>query len=308
MDSAAASQPNPKASVITIGSFDGVHLGHRAILDELNHSAQALASASVVITFEPHPRSVRRPDQPMQLLTPREDKLALLKAEGASRVVVTPFTTEFAQLSAEDYVRNFIVAQFHPAAIVVGYDHRFGHDRRGDMNLLRNMAPELGFEVHEISARIIDDAAVSSTKIRTALTEGDVQRASDMLGRNYSIHGTVVHGDKLGRQLGYPTANIAPLHTQQLIPAIGIYAALVTVGGKEYPAMASIGTRPTVSDAGRISIEAHLFNFDADIYEHDLRIAFVARLRDELKFETTEALQEALREDERHTRLMFGLQ
>lgn len=308
MDSAAESKSKHAVPVITIGSFDGVHLGHLAILNELNHCAQMLNGEAMVITFEPHPRSVLRPDQPMMLLTPLEDKLGLLKDAGVSKVIVTPFTTEFAQLSAEDYVRHYLVAQFHPAAIVVGYDHRFGHDRRGDMNLLRNMAPELGFEVHEISARIIDDAAVSSTKIRTALSEGDVQRASDMLGRNYSIHGTVVHGDKLGRQLGYPTANIAPLHTQQLVPAMGIYAALVTVGGKEYPAMASIGTRPTVSDAGRISIEAHLFDFDADIYEQDLRIAFVARLRDELKFETTQALQEALREDERQTRKMFGLQ
>jgi riboflavin kinase/FMN adenylyltransferase len=289
-------------AVITIGSFDGVHLGHRAILDDLNRTAQVLGGESVVVTFEPHPRSVLQPDQPMKLLTPLDAKLALLKEAGISRVEVTPFTRGFAQLSAEDYVRDYLVAHFHPAAIVVGYDHRFGHDRRGDMNLLKSMAAELGFTVHEIPARIIDDAAVSSTKIRTALREGDVQRAAGMLGRNYSMRGLVVHGDKLGRQLGYPTANIAPKHPQQLVPAIGIYAALVSVNGEDFPAMASIGTRPTVSDAGKISIEAHLFDFDKDIYGQEVQIAFAARLRDELKFNSMEALVEALRGDEQHAR------
>ncbi|MBS1614744.1 MAG: bifunctional riboflavin kinase/FAD synthetase [Bacteroidetes bacterium] len=298
MDSASKSQPKPGIPVITIGSFDGVHLGHRAILDELNRSAQSLNGESVVITFEPHPRSVLRPDQPMQLLTPLEDKLSLLQAAGVSRVVVTPFTLQFAQLSAEDYVRHYLVAQFHPAAIVVGYDHRFGHDRCGDMSLLCRMAPELGFEVHEIAAHIIDDAAVSSTKIRKALLEGNVHHAADMLGRYYSMQGTVVHGDKLGRELGYPTANISPLYAQQLVPARGIYAVLISIGDKEFPAMASIGTRPTVSDAGRVSIEAHLFDFDADLYGQNIRIAFVKWLRDELKFESMQALQDALQEDE----------
>lgn len=306
MGSSAAAHASG-APVITIGSFDGVHLGHRAILDDLNRAAHALGGKSVVVTFEPHPRSVLQPQQPMKLLTPLDDKLALLKDAGVSRVAVTPFTPAFAQLSAEDYVRDYLVAQFHPAAIVVGYDHRFGHDRRGDMSLLKSMAGELGFSVHEIPARIIDDAAVSSTKIRTALREGDVQRAADMLGRNYSMRGRVVHGDKLGRQLGYPTANIAPTYPQQLVPAIGIYAAMVSVGEKDFPAMASIGTRPTVSDAGKISMEAHLFDFDEDIYEQDVRIAFVARLRDELKFDSMEALKEALHGDARAAREMLGL-
>lgn len=297
----------PGIPVITIGSFDGVHLGHRAILDELNRCAQALGGESVVITFEPHPRIVLHPEHPMQLLTPLEDKLALLQAAGMSRVIVTPFTPEFAQLSAEDYVRNYLVAQFHPAAIVVGYDHRFGHDRCGDMALLRTMGPELGFEVHELAAHIIDDAAVSSTKIRKALLEGDMSRGADMLGRYYSLLGTVVHGDKLGRELGYPTANLTPLYTQQLVPAQGIYAVLVFIGNKEFPAMASIGTRPTISDSGRLSIEAHLFDFDGDLYGQNIQIAFVKRLRDELKFDSVPALKDAIRNDELYSRQVLGL-
>ncbi len=295
------------APVITIGSFDGVHLGHRAILDELNRTAHDLGGASVVVTFEPHPRSVLRPDQPIQILTPLEEKLALLHEAGVSHVEVTPFTLDFAQLSAEDYVRHYLVAQLHPAAIVVGYDHRFGHDRKGDMNLLRTMAPEFGFSVHEIPARMIEDAAVSSTKIRQALNEGDVRRAADMLGRDYSLKGTVVHGDHLGRQLGFPTANLEPSDASQLVPGRGIYATHVQVGADVFPAMTSIGTRPTVSREGRQSIEACLLDFDRDLYGQTLRISFVQRLRDELKFDSLEALKAAIRQDERDTRRVLGL-
>jgi riboflavin kinase/FMN adenylyltransferase len=299
--------PAPKSAVLTIGTFDGVHLGHRTILDELKRHAAALEGESVVVTFEPHPRQVLQPDVPIRILTPLEDKLDLLHEAGVERVAVIPFTREFAQLSAEDYVRHFLVEQFHPAAVVIGYDHRFGHDRRGDMALLETLGKQQGFTVYEIPPKMIADATVSSTKIRNALLAGDVTLAAEMLGRNYCITGTVVHGEKLGRQLGYPTANIAPKHEAQLIPAQGIYAVYVSVHGNTYPAMLSIGTRPTINDAGMLSIEAYLFDFDQDIYDAAVAVRFVRRMRDELKFDSLDALKEALKEDERVARNILGV-
>lgn len=299
--------PTTRPTVLTIGTFDGVHLGHRTILEELKRHAAALEAETVVVTFEPHPRQVLQPDVPIQILTPLEDKLALLYQAGIDRVSVTPFTPSFAQLSAEEYVRTFLVSQFHPAAIVIGYDHHFGHDRCGNIALLERMSEELHFTVHEIPAKMIADAAVSSTKIRAALLSGDVMHASEMLGRSYSITGTVVHGEKLGRTLGYPTANIAPKHAAQLIPALGVYAAHVVIGNESFPAMLSIGTRPTVSDAGHVSIEAYLFDFDRDIYDAEVSIQFIERMRDELKFDSLEALIDALKEDESVARSILSI-
>lgn len=303
----SAPSSTSKPTVLTIGTFDGVHLGHRTILDELKRHTTALNGESVVVTFEPHPRQVLQPEVPVQILTPLDDKLELLYEAGIGRVAVTPFTREFAQLSAEDYVTNFLVAQFKPAAIVIGYDHHFGHDRRGNIALLETLGKELGFAVHEIPAKMIADAAISSTKIRNALLAGDVKYAATMLGRNYAITGTVVHGEKLGRKLGYPTANVAPTHTTQLIPAQGIYAAYVLIGGVSFPAMLSIGTRPTINNEGKLSIEAYLFDFSQDIYDAEVSIQFVERMRDELKFESLDALVEALKEDERNARSILAI-
>jgi riboflavin kinase/FMN adenylyltransferase len=306
-NSANTNDQGARPTALTIGTFDGVHLGHRTILEELKRHATALGGETVVVTFEPHPRQILQPDVPIQILTPLEDKLELLYQAGIDRVSVTPFTHSFAQLSAEEYVKGFLVSQFHPEAIVIGYDHHFGHDRCGNIALLQSMSETLGFSVHEIPAKMIADAAVSSTKIRTALLSGDVGHASEMLGRNYSISGTVVHGEKLGRTLGYPTANVAPKHATQLIPAQGIYAAHVVIGQETFPAMLSIGTRPTVSDSGHISIEAYLFDFDRDIYDADVSIQFIERMRDELKFESLEALKLALKDDERVARSILGI-
>lgn len=298
----ASGDQGQKPAVITIGTFDGVHLGHRTIFDELMQHAEALGGESVVVTFEPHPRQVLQPEARIDILTPLEDKLSLIHKAGIERVAVTPFTQAFAQLSAEDYVRDFLVAQFHPAAIVIGYDHHFGHDRQGNIALLQKLGSSLGFEVHEIPARMIADAAVSSTKIRAALLNGDVRDAAAMLGRTYSVAGVVVHGEKLGRTLGYPTANIAPQDLAQLIPAQGIYAVRVRVGENIFPAMLSIGTRPTVSNTGNVSIEAYLFDFDKDIYDEAVSVEFVQRTRDELKFDSLDALKDALKADELEVR------
>lgn len=295
-----------KPAVITIGTFDGVHLGHRAILDELNRHAASLGGESVVVTFEPHPRQVLQPEVQIQVLTPLEDKLKLLYDAGVGRVAVTPFTESFARLSAEDYVRNFLADRFKPAAIVIGYDHHFGHDRRGNIALLKSLSEQHGFSVHEIPAQMIADAAVSSTKIRNALLNGDAAPASQMLGRPYSVTGIVVHGQKLGRTIGYPTANILPKYKAQLIPAQGIYAVNVVVDGRSYPSMLSIGTRPTVSTDGSVSIEAYLFDFNEDIYDKEVSVEFIQHMRDELKFDSLDELKDALQADERHARAILG--
>jgi riboflavin kinase/FMN adenylyltransferase len=293
--------------VLTIGTFDGVHLGHHAILNEVKRHAEQIGGESVVITFEPHPRQVLQPEAHIQILTPLAEKLELLKRAGIQHVSVTPFTKEFAQLSAEAYVEEFLIAQYKPAAIVIGYDHKFGHDRCGDISLLEKYSEQGGFSVYEIPAHMIADATISSTKIRTALRSGDVSTASQMLGRDYSIRGSVVHGEKLGRKLGYPTANILPSDSAQLIPGHGIYAVRVSMDGALYPAMLSIGTRPTVSDAGNVSIEAYLFDFNGDIYEKEVSVLFVEWMRAELKFGALEELIEALKKDEVEARRILGV-
>ena len=295
---ADASRLELRKPVLTIGTFDGVHLGHRIILDEVNRHAAAIGGESMVITFEPHPRQVLQPEDSVQILTPLADKLALITEAGIQHVAVTPFTKEFSQLSAAAYVEEFLVQKFHPECIVIGYDHHFGHDRAGNIAMLRAYGPKLGFSVHEIPAHMVRDAAISSTRIRTSLLAGEVVSATQMLGRPYALRGTVVKGEQLGRTLGYPTANIRPLSDVQLIPAQGVYAVKVSVDGTDFGGMLSIGTRPTVSITGSVSIEVFLFDFSQDIYGQEIAVHFIQRMRDELKFESLDALVEALKQDE----------
>ncbi len=297
--------PDFKNAVITIGTFDGVHKGHKTILAEVVNHARQVNGESVLLTFEPHPRKLLFPDQPLGIITPLDQKLQLITESGIEHIVVVPFTREFAGLSAEEYIERFLVGIFHPKSIVIGYDHRFGHDRKGDLKLLEKCAQQGGYELMEIPAQLIDDAAVSSTKIRHAITEGRVEDASHMLGRNYSITGTVIHGNKLGRTIGYPTANLKPTDPEQTIPAVGIYAIQAVYNGSQYNGMMSIGYNPTVTDKKDIKIEANLFDFDEDIYGRVLEISFLKRLRDELKFDSVEALKQQLHNDKEETLKLF---
>lgn len=283
--------------VITIGTFDGVHLGHRAIINEVTSRAKATGGESVLVTFEPHPRKILFPDKPIKLITPLEEKIELLNAEGIQHIIVVPFTRDFSNLSAEEYVRDFLVKKFHPESIVIGYDHHFGHDRSGNIRLLEKFAPEYNYTVDEISAQLIDDATVSSTKIREAIMQGRVQDANEMLGWNFCITGNVITGAKLGRTIGYPTANVLPSEPDQLIPANGVYATLVAWNGKTYKAMLNIGNRPTVSNDLKLHIEAHIFDFDADIYRQDIKLVFIERIRDEVKFASIDLLKQQLGKD-----------
>lgn len=291
-----------KKPVITIGTFDGVHLGHRSILKEVINKAKEIGGESMVLTFDPHPRSIIQPNAATKIITPLEQKLELLLNAGIDHIVVAPFSRAFSQLNAEEYVTQFLVKEFHPAAVVIGYDHRFGHDRKGDIELLKTLGKAFNFVVDEIPAHMISDAAISSTKIREALTHGDIAAANQMLDRPYSLSGIVVKGEQLGRKLGFPTANLHPHSSLQLIPAIGIYAAQVRVGSRLYNAAMSIGVRPTVAEHGTLSIEAHLFDFSDDLYGMDIELLFHTYIRAEKKFDSLDALKAAIAADEQIAR------
>ncbi|PZF74450.1 bifunctional riboflavin kinase/FAD synthetase [Taibaiella soli] len=284
-------------AVITIGTFDGVHLGHRAILGELKRLAAERHGESVVLTFEPHPRKLLFPDQPLKLLTPLSKKVSLIMEAGIQHVVVIPFTKEFANLSATEYIEQFLVKNFHPDCIIIGYDHKFGHDRTGDISLLKQYAGKCHYHVDEIPAQLIDAAAVSSTKIRKALNDGRVAEATHMLGRPYSVEGTVIAGAQRGRTIGYPTANIRPSDPEQLVPANGVYAVRVRHNETWLNGMLNIGFNPTVTTEKIRHIEVNLFDFNADIYNETLEVAFISRLRDEKKFGSLDELKQALHND-----------
>ncbi len=289
--------PQFNKAVLTVGTFDGVHKGHVAILNEVVKHAEAAGGESVLITFDPHPRKFLFPHQPLGIITPLSVKLELIKNIGITHTVVMPFTQEFANLSATAYIQRFLVDVFHPHSIIIGYDHRFGHDRLGDINMLRHYAAKHLYQLVEIPAQLIDAAAVSSTRIRHALRDGRVEDAAQMLNRKYTLKGTVVHGNKLGRTIGYPTANLEPVDKDQIVPAIGIYAIKARLGTEYYDGMLSIGYNPTVTNKKEIKIEANLFDFDADIYGHELELYFVSRLRDEQKFASLDDLKHQLHLD-----------
>jgi riboflavin kinase / FMN adenylyltransferase len=293
-------------AVITIGTFDGVHTGHKAILREVVNHAKIVGGVSVLLTFEPHPRKLLFPDQPLGIITPLHQKLQLITEAGIEHIVVVPFTREFSRLTAQEYIEHFIVDIFHPHSIIIGYDHRFGHDRKGDLQLMEQYAALHQYELIEIPAQLIDEAAVSSTKIRQALNEGRVEDANHMLGRNYSLCGKVIHGNKLGRTLGYPTANLHPLEPEQIIPAIGIYAIQAAHNRERFNGMLSIGYNPTVTDKRELRIEANLFDFDRDIYGDELELFFLKKIRDEQKFDSLEALKEQLHRDKEETIKIIG--
>ena len=299
--------PEFRKAVLTIGTFDGVHKGHRAILQEVVNHAKSVKGESVLLTFEPHPRKLLFPDQPLGIITPLHQKLQLITDAGIQHVVVVPFTREFANLSAQEYIENFMVGVFHPHSIIIGYDHRFGHDRKGDIQLLEKMEQDYGYELIEIPEQLIDDAAVSSTKIRNAITEGKMEEATHMLGRNYSFSGRVMHGNKLGRTLGYPTVNLKPEEKEQIIPALGIYAIQATYKGSQYNGMMSIGYNPTVTDKKELRIEANLFDFDKEIYGEIIEVIFFKKLRDEQKFDSLDALKEQLHKDKEESMRLLNI-
>jgi riboflavin kinase/FMN adenylyltransferase len=292
-------QLNICSPVLTIGTFDGVHLGHQKIIDRLNHEAEMIGGESVLFTFYPHPRMVIYPEtHGLKLLQTQEEKLSKLAEKGLQNTIVYPFDFEFSRLSAVEFVRDFLVNKLHVKKLVIGYDHQFGRNREGTIEFLKNICDVYDFEVIEIPAKEIDEVNVSSTKIRDALLNGEVSRAADFLGEAYSLNGNVVAGDQVGRTIGFPTANLEIEDPTKLIPANGVYAVTCIVDGAKVQGMMNIGFRPSVSDKLKLKLEVHLLDFSRDIYGQNLEVSFVSRIRDERKFSGVEELKEQLKSDE----------
>lgn len=283
--------------ILTIGTFDGVHKGHQEILRRMAAVSTRLAGESILITFDPHPRSILDPRNSPRLLSPLPEKLDLLERFGLQNVVVVPFTTAFAHQSANDYIDSFLVPYFKPRYIIIGYDHRYGKNREGGLNLLHEKQAAAGFEVEEISKQLVDDIAISSTKIRKALEAGEIESANQLLGYNYMFRGKVESGRRLGRSIGFPTANITLDCSDKLLPANGVYAVRVLYEKNTYNGMLNIGFRPTFEARQDLSIEVNLFDFEGDLYGQYLSIEPVCYLRTEKKFDGIEALIAQLQHD-----------
>lgn len=295
-------------SVLTVGTFDGVHVGHQAILKYLASRARERGGSSVVLSFDPHPREVVT-GKAMPLLTTIAERADAVEAIGIDRFVILPFTKAFSMLPAEEFVEDILVRRIGLREIVIGYDHAFGHDRRGNAALLKQMGDDRGFTVDIIPAQVVAEHVVSSTQIRKLLeSEGDVVSAAEMLGRNYSLRGTVVQGEGRGRSIGFPTANLDVEHPRKVVPAVGVYAVRVVrdvTDGHALPGMMNIGFRPTFGDGER-TVEVHLLDFDGTLYGDVLRIEFVARMRDERRFTSKEKLVQQLSEDRSRCKQLLG--
>jgi len=285
--------------VVTIGTFDGVHLGHREVISELKRISTLSEGDSVVFTFDPHPRIVIAPQEDsLRLLSTQKEKINLMEKIGIDHLVIYPFTREFSKLSYNEFVENILVGKMNIASLVVGYDHRFGQGRKGDFNSLELLSNELNFKVEQLSELLVDNKVVSSTKIRLALEAGDILKANHFLGYRYTLSGKVIEGKQLGRKLGFPTANIETLDNHKLVPGDGVYAVFVQTGGEIYKGMLNIGIRPTVNyNADHKSIEVHIFDFESDIYNSEITLYFVLKIRDEQKFDGIVELQEQLVKD-----------
>jgi riboflavin kinase/FMN adenylyltransferase len=298
--------PNP---VVTIGTFDGVHLGHQKILQTLLDEAKGVDGESVLLTFYPHPRMILFPESHgMKLLQTQAEKMEKLSKYGLQNLIIYPFSFDFSRLTALEFVRDILVDKLHVRKIVIGYDHQFGKNREGNIDYLKEIAEMYEFEVIEIPAQDIDEVNVSSTKIRDALLQGDVDRASVFLGRPYELSGKVVRGRALGRTIGFPTANIDVNSDLKLVPAIGVYAVEVVVDGHVHRGMLNIGRRPTIVSTDDVNLEVHILDFQEDIYDKMMTIRFLSRVRDEQKFDSVEALKEQLQKDEKFVRTssVFG--
>ena len=294
-----------KPVVLTQGTFDGVHLGHEKILKRIINRAKEINGESVLLTFYPHPRLVLFPDDnQLRLITTLEERFEILREMGLDQVVVLPFTKELSRVRAEEYVRDILVQQLNMKVFIIGYDHRFGRNREGSIEDILSMSETFEFEVEEISRQDIEESTVSSSKIRKALLSGDVHKARTYLGRDFTLEGKVVHGMARGNVLGYPTANIQVNDPFKLIPGNGVYAVQVEYSGKTYGGMLNIGDNPTFDDASW-SIEVNIFNFNEDIYGQQLRLYFVERMRDELKFDSSKQLRQQLDQDKEMAQVML---
>lgn len=298
--------PSLTNSIVTVGTFDGVHLGHRAILNLMTKEAKKSGGSSVLVSFWPHPRMVLQPaDSSLKLLNTLEEKQELLGKTGLDYLIILPFTKEFSRTPYLDFVKEILISKLHVSTIVVGHDHHFGKDREGNFSQLQLCARDYGFNLLEVEAEELNGVTISSTEIRKAMEVGATEKANQMLIEPYSVTGTVVHGDKIGRQLGFPTANIVVEESYKLMPSDGIYAVEVVTDLGEFEGMASIGYRPTF-DGTQKTFEVNIFDFDADIYGQKIIVRFLAYLRKEVKFANSKELIGQLKVDELDTNRFFA--
>ena len=284
-------------AVITIGTFDGVHLGHRQIIDNLKEEAVKAKGESVIITFHPHPRKVvSSVITGVRLINTLDERIELLEKTGIDHLVIVPFTDYFARQTAEEYIQDFLVEKFKPHTIIIGYDHRFGKERSGDYKMMEAKAPVYNYRLKEIPEHILNTIKVSSTNIRNAILHSNIEEANNFLGYNFFFTGEVFHGDKIGRTIGYPTANLKSTDDEKIALGDGIYAVYATVEGKTYKGMMSIGFRPTVNGKVRVT-EVNIFDFDKEIYGQIIRVTVKKYLRSEVKFDGLEALKMQLHKD-----------
>lgn len=288
-------------SIVTIGTFDGVHIGHQEILKRMVSEAKEIKGETVVITFYPHPRQVlSKGTHDIRFITTQEEKIRHLEALGIDNLVIIKFTEEFSKITSEDFIKNYIVKNIQPSVLVIGYDHHFGNNRQGDFEMLYEFGNQYNFKVEKIQEKDIGNMAVSSTKIRDFLIKGDIYDANMLLGYQFSYTGKVIRGQGLGHKMGYPTANIEVGEEFQLIGKAGVYATFVDYDGKSYPSMTYIGNRPTLEDNRPQSIETHIFNFNKDIYGEKLRLRFVEFVRDDKKFPDTDTLKRQIGVDKQN--------
>jgi riboflavin kinase / FMN adenylyltransferase len=296
--SEVARNPN---TVLTVGSFDGVHQGHRSIIERVVTNAQSRGARSVVLTFDPHPREILSPGEGgVKLLTSLAERTEILSELGIDEMIVIPFNRDFSLLSSEDFIRKIVFDQIGVAEFIIGYDHQFGRNREGTIETLRRIATELDFDVNVVEAHEVANVTISSTLVRRKLElEGDIDLARTYLGRAFRLTGTVVHGDKRGRTIGYPTANLRPMDFRKVIPQNGVYAVDVHIDSdlKIWRGMMNIGVRPTVSAFTGKHIEVHLIGFEGDLYGRLLHVDFLRRIRDERRFDGLESLREQLNRD-----------
>ncbi|MEM6515695.1 MAG: bifunctional riboflavin kinase/FAD synthetase [Bacteroidota bacterium] len=292
-----SSKKSASSSVVTIGTFDGVHIGHQKIIERLISVGKKKHLKSVILTFFPHPRMVIQPDFEIKLLHTIEERKKMLKQFGLDELVVKPFTREFSNLSAQEYVNQVLIDELKTKHVIIGYDHHFGKNRSANIDDLRDFGNILEFEVEEISAQDIEEVAVSSTKIRQALIDGDLETANTYLGYAYFITGTVIKGKGLGKTINFPTANIHIKENYKLIPKSGVYVVSAQINDVLVDGMMNIGRNPTVNDDNQQSIEVNFFNFNENLYDKELVINILHRLRDEVKFDSLEALTNQLEKD-----------
>lgn len=297
--------PTFENAVLTIGSFDGVHLGHQQIIKQINDLAASIDGVSILITFHPHPRLVVGKSYDLKLLNTLEEKALLLEQYDVDVLVIVPFSRAFAEQSPDAYIEDFLVNYFQPSIIAIGYDHRFGKDRVGDISYLQQVEDKHQFRVVEISKQEVADIAVSSTKVRKALLTGDVQQAAEWLGHPFGITGKVVKGLQIGHTIGFPTANVEVLDPYKLIPPVGIYAVRIEHKKQTYQGMLYIGNRPTIDHDLAQTIEVNIFDFDQQIYGEMLSVEFVDYLRGDVKFDSLEELKAQLARDKEAALAVF---